>query len=244
MTDDGQLLHQYLKDKSDAAFAELVRRHLGLVYHSALRQLGGDAHGANDDTQEVFIQLARYASSVRFHPTLAGWLYQTTHFKVREEIRARRRRQIREQKAQLMHEQSVMPEPAVAWEQLRPILDEIVMGLGPTDREAVILRYFKGQSFSAIGAELGLTEDTAQKRVDRALDKLRGSLAKKEISSSAKLPSDCCVARNRGAWPRPPAWSSASRGRRWPPSPISHPPPSACCNSRARPRPPPVRPAP
>ncbi len=185
MTDDGQLLHHYVKEQSEAAFAELVRRHVGFVYHSALRQLGGDAHGAEDVAQDVFIHLARHAGEVRHHPALAGWLYQTTHFKAREAIRARRRRQIREQKAHAMHQQETAPEPLFDWGPLRPVLDEAVMDLGATDREAVVLRYFQGRSFSDIGAALGLTEGTAQKRVDRALDKLRGLLARRQSASSS-----------------------------------------------------------
>ena len=67
-----------------------------------------------------------------------------------------------------------------------PVLDEAGDGFSnrPTG-EAVVLRYFQGRSFADIGAALGLTEGTAQKRVDRALDKLRGLLARRQIASSS-----------------------------------------------------------
>jgi len=42
MTDDAELLRRYATDRSEAAFAELVRRHVDLVYSTALRQMGGD----------------------------------------------------------------------------------------------------------------------------------------------------------------------------------------------------------
>ena len=58
MTPDGELLRRYL-DGSEAAFAELVRRHINLVYRAAIRRVGGNAHAADDVTQKVFIALAQ-----------------------------------------------------------------------------------------------------------------------------------------------------------------------------------------
>jgi len=43
MTSDGELLRRYAESDSEDAFAELVRRHLDLVYSAALRQVNGDA---------------------------------------------------------------------------------------------------------------------------------------------------------------------------------------------------------
>jgi hypothetical protein len=79
MTDDAELLRRYAAERSEEAFAELVQRHLNLVYRSALRQLGGDAHRAEDVAQSVFALLAHKAASLSGHPNLAGWLYTTTH---------------------------------------------------------------------------------------------------------------------------------------------------------------------
>jgi len=50
---DQQLLRDYAGSRSEAAFAELVRRHIDLVYSAALR-LVIDAHQAEDVTQGVF----------------------------------------------------------------------------------------------------------------------------------------------------------------------------------------------
>ena len=46
MTDDSALLDRYVVDHSEAAFGEIVERHIGVVYHAALRQLHGDADQA------------------------------------------------------------------------------------------------------------------------------------------------------------------------------------------------------
>ncbi|MEO5958645.1 MAG: sigma factor-like helix-turn-helix DNA-binding protein, partial [Opitutaceae bacterium] len=70
-------------------------------------------------------------------------------------------------------------------DRLRPVLDAAMLELNEADREAVLLRFFGGRSFAEVGAALRMPEDTARKRVERALDKLHGLLARRGIASSA-----------------------------------------------------------
>lgn len=72
MTDDGQLLQRYTRERSEAAFGELVTRHIDLVYSVGLRVAGGDSHLAQDVTQTVFLDLARKAHSLPRDAVLAG----------------------------------------------------------------------------------------------------------------------------------------------------------------------------
>jgi len=72
MTDDAQLLRQFTDEGSQAALAELVRRRIDFVYATALRQVGGDAHLAQDVTQSVFLALARSARSLARRQVLTG----------------------------------------------------------------------------------------------------------------------------------------------------------------------------
>lgn len=182
--DDAELLRRYAEAGAEDAFAELVRRYVGLVYQAARRQTGGDAHRAADITQAVFTLLARKAGTLRRHETLAGWLHATTRFTALRAFRTERRRRQRETEAQ--HMQEIMREEAggADWERLRPVIDQVLAELNAADRDAVLLRFFAARPLAEIGARLGLTENAARMRVERALDKLRERLARRGIASS------------------------------------------------------------
>ncbi len=182
---DAELLRQYCAARAENAFAELVRRHLNLVYFAALRRAGGNETLAKEIAQDVFTALARQAASLAHHATLAGWLYTTTRFTATKALRAERRRKDREQEAHLMSEPTTEEAHVADWERLRPLLDAALDELNERDREAVLLRCLQGQPFSAIGATLNLSEDAARMRVDRALDKLHTLLAKRGVTSTS-----------------------------------------------------------
>ena len=137
MMDDAELLRRYAREKSEDAFAELVKRHLDLVYATALRQLAGDTHRSEDVAQSVFVALARKASSLTGHPSLAGWLYLSTHHAAAQVVRSEQRRRAREQEAQTMHHLLSSSPSAADWDRVRPVLDEAMRELNKPDREAV-----------------------------------------------------------------------------------------------------------
>ena len=183
MTDDATLLQRYARDRSESDFAELVRRHLNLVYSAALRQVNGDAHLAQDVTQLVFTDLARKAAQLAGHRVLAGWLFTSTRFAAAKLVRGEQRRRTREQEARLMQESD--PSASLDWERVRPVLDDALAELDERDREAILLRYLEGHDFASVGAKLALTDNAARMRVDRAVDKLRSLLARRGVTSSA-----------------------------------------------------------
>lgn len=185
MSDDAELLRRYAADRAEDAFAELVRRHLTLVYSAALRTVGGDAHLAEDVTQQVFTDLARKAPALAGRTGLAGWLHTSTRFAAAKVVRAEQRRRVREQKAQTMQETHHDSGPQPEWERIRPVLDAALGELGELDREAVLLRFFEGRALAEVGNRLALTETAARSRVDRALDRLRALLARRGVTSTS-----------------------------------------------------------
>jgi RNA polymerase sigma factor (sigma-70 family) len=184
MIEDAALLRRYAEDRREDAFAELVRRRLDLVYGVALRKVGGDAHLAQDVTQRVFTDLALKAAVLARHPSLTGWLFTSTHYAATQLVRAEQRRRAREEKAQAMNELLHDSAPAIDWERLRPLLDDLIRDLGERDREAVLLRFFERRPLAEIGAKLCLTEEGARSRVDRAVAKMRTMLARRGIAST------------------------------------------------------------
>src|SRR5580704_8914415 len=99
MTEDSELLRLYAESRSEEAFAELVRRRIGLVYAVALRRTGGDVHAAKDAAQSVFVDLARKAAALSRRPVIVGWLCRSALFAASDVMRDQQRRLAREQKA-------------------------------------------------------------------------------------------------------------------------------------------------
>jgi RNA polymerase sigma factor (sigma-70 family) len=176
---DMQLLQDYYRQGLEEAFAALVERHINLVYSVALRQVGNAAH-AEEITQAVFVILARKAARLRPGIVLEAWLHETTRLTALSFLRGERRRQFREQEAYM---QSVLQESAdiSAWKQLAPLLDEALSRLGEKDRAAVVLRFFKDKSLRDIAAALRISEAAAQRRVLRAVEKLRLFFTKRGV---------------------------------------------------------------
>jgi RNA polymerase sigma factor (sigma-70 family) len=133
--DDGALLGQYVGDHSDEAFAELVARHVNLVYSVAIRQVGNQ-HQAEEITQAVFIILARKAKGFRHDKALSSWLFQATRLTASNFFRSEMRRHRREQEAQ-MESQLNEPEGGV-WQQIAPMLAAAVASLNERDRRAIV----------------------------------------------------------------------------------------------------------
>jgi RNA polymerase sigma factor (sigma-70 family) len=185
MTPDSELLRHFARTNSEDTFAELVKRHVNLVYSAALRQVGGDAHLAKDVAQTVFTDLARKASALSRRHHLSGWLYTSTHFAAAKMTRSETRRRDREE--QFMREPNTESAPAAEWEHLRPLLDDVMHELKEADRNAILLRYFENRPFAEVGAKLGLNENAARMRVERALEKLRAIFAKRGVVTTSAL---------------------------------------------------------
>jgi RNA polymerase sigma factor (sigma-70 family) len=175
------LLGEFRRTRSDAAFGELVRRYTNLVFSVARRRIANLAL-AQEVTQVVFIRLARAAPNIRSDAELVAWLHRTTVHASIDLWRTESRRQAREQTAITM--QPDHPEQTV-WNEIAPNLDELLNELNENERRAILLRFFDERSMREVGAACGITEDAAKMRVSRGIEKLRTSFSKRGVSCSA-----------------------------------------------------------
>jgi RNA polymerase sigma factor (sigma-70 family) len=183
---DAELLREYVARANEAAFREIVTRHADLVYASALRQ-ARSPELARDIAQTVFADLVRRAPSLgqtlSENASLVGWLYRSTRFETHTRLRDDRRRQARERQA--MENFDPTSEISTEWERVGPVLDEAMAELSDEDRDALLLRFFKNHDFRAIGVVLGVSDDAAQKRVSRALERLRAEFTRRGVTTTA-----------------------------------------------------------
>ena len=178
---DLQLLARYTGQHAEDAFAELVRRHLDLVFSAALRQVRSPQL-AEEVAQSAFTDLAHQARRLAPDTILTAWLYQVTRRTAIDVVRREARRQHREQVA---CELNAMNTPAADWTHIEPLLDEAMQALEETDRTAVLLRYFENKSAREMAQTLGTTEDAAQRRVSRAVERLRQFFDKRGVTIGA-----------------------------------------------------------
>ncbi len=181
-TDDMELLREYAMRHSEEAFATLVSRHIDLVYAAALRHTRNH-HQAQEVTQAVFVVLARKAGSLSPRTVLAGWLFQTARLTAANHVRGEIRRVRREQEACMQSEPNASTEES--WQHVTPILNEIIGDLREKDRDAIVLRFFQGKNYRQVGTALGASEEAAQMRVGRALEKIRKMFARRGVVLSA-----------------------------------------------------------
>ena len=185
MGNANELLGEYARSGSESVFRELVDRHVNMVYSAALREADGNPTLAAELTQLVFVGLGRKAASLIPHPALAGWLYTSVRWMAANARRAEDRRQRRRLEYQTMSELHSSESPESTWQQVRPVLDDVLHELGETDRAVIVLRYFEDLSLKQVGQQLGLNENAARMRVDRALEKLHDLLSRRGIKSTS-----------------------------------------------------------
>jgi RNA polymerase sigma factor (sigma-70 family) len=184
---DHELLDSFTSRKDQAAFAELVRRYIDLVYNACLRQTRGSPDLADDATQAVFFLLARRGGRISKRVVIAGWLYTTARHAASNALRAERRRRHHERRAGLNMPMTSSPpgdasRESSLWQQAAPILDDALNALAARDRDALLLRYFQNKSTRDVSIELAVSEEAARQRVSRAVDKLRRAFARRGMA--------------------------------------------------------------
>jgi RNA polymerase sigma factor (sigma-70 family) len=180
---DGRPLERFAAGRDPEAFAEIVRRHGGLVLDVCRRVLGHQ-HDAEDAFQATFLVLSRRAAAVRRHESLASFLHGVARrcaLRLRTDLAKRRR-----------HErQAVTPQaeaPAdLTWNEVRQAVDEELARLPEKYRAPLVLCYLQGKTQREAARELGWGEGMFRGRLDRGRERLRARLTRRGLAPTAVL---------------------------------------------------------
>jgi RNA polymerase sigma factor (sigma-70 family) len=189
LSEEGQLLSQYVDTQSQEAFGQLVDRYVNLVHAAARRQVG-DGDLARDVTQAVFLVLAEKAAELKHDRPLSAWLLQVTRYASANAVRARLRRARHEQRAAQMATTTTATTTTIGddsnseWQRLSPLLDEGMGRLRAKDRDVLLLRFFEQKTAREVADAMGISEDAAEKRIARAVAKLRDFFQRRGVAVS------------------------------------------------------------
>jgi RNA polymerase sigma factor (sigma-70 family) len=181
------LLAEYAQTGSPEALNRIIAAHGGLVHSACLRILN-DAHQAEDAAQAVFLIFAQKARGLRADTVLPTWFYRTAVFVAQRARRSKINRDKYEREAAAMRERNAEQahEQVELWQSMRPHIDEALELLPSAERDAVVLRYFCGNSESEAAKALACPIGTFSSRVTRGLGKLREMLRKRGIVFSVE----------------------------------------------------------
>ena len=187
---DGQLLGRFLDDRGEsgeAAFGVLVDRHGPMVFGVCLKTLG-HAQEAEDAYQATFLVLASRARSIRNREALGAWLFGVARkvaARARSEALRRRTLEARSPDSASGRE----PAPMVDGDEIAALLEEVARLRRPL-REAVVLCYLQGLTYTSAAEALGISEGTIRGRLARAREILRAKLGRRGLvrDSSASAP--------------------------------------------------------
>ncbi|MBM3334586.1 sigma-70 family RNA polymerase sigma factor [Candidatus Sumerlaeota bacterium] len=190
---DDQILMRQLQEGDQTAFEQIVRHWeqpmLNFFYRSV-----GDLDAAEDLRQDLFVRLYTYRSSYRGDGTFRAWLYQLATNLLRSYLRRPRPAfsldgdtPDSESERLEMHDQAPRASEIIQRQQSEQIVRQMLDGLSPDDREALVLRFFEGLPYGEICQALGIAESSAKSRVYRAIERLRKMIARQGLTASDLL---------------------------------------------------------
>ena len=180
---DPDLLSEWLTHQRELAFHALVSRYAGLV-HATARRSCGDESMAAEVSQLTFITLARKARSLTSCASLGGWLHHTAMLHAKN---LHRQSQRENRKLRLLAMENHSHSDDDAWREVRPVIDEALAALAAKDREALLLRFYRALSVQDVAVTLGIGTDAAQKRIERAVVRLRTKLTRRGVQTGGSL---------------------------------------------------------
>ncbi len=179
---DAQLLTRWLAHRDEAAFELLLWRH-GPTVRGVCRRLLQRPQDIEDAFQATFLVFLRKAGTIGKRDAVASWLYKVAYRIALDARRLAARQELLDGKDVLV------PAPqtadALAWRDVRPVLDDEVNRLPHRYRRVFVLCYLQGKSNEEAARELGLPTGTVQSQLSRARAKLRVRLTRRGVTLTA-----------------------------------------------------------
>jgi RNA polymerase sigma factor (sigma-70 family) len=180
---DRELLHRFVQQRDEAAFAALVQRH-GPMVLSVCRRVLRHVHDAEDACQAAFLVLARKAGSIRKSESLGSWLHGVAFRSAANLKRQVARRHAHEKPAA---DVAQADNGDVSWWEVRAVLDEELRRLPARYQAPLVLCYLEGKTRDEAAQELGWSTGTLRGRLERGRDLLRSRLVRRGLTLSASL---------------------------------------------------------
>lgn len=156
-----------------AVFAELVRRHSG-VLRTCLRRIGASPQDADDMAQEALMVAYERLEEYRFDGPFAAWLKRIAARRYLKRVRGDKRYMLTDDPA--IYEAETPQDDGFRAHNLEAALN----GLKPVERLCVCLSFAGDLSHQDIADELKLPLGTVKSHLKRALERLRAILAPTE----------------------------------------------------------------
>jgi RNA polymerase sigma-70 factor (ECF subfamily) len=164
------------------ALEELVRRTSRLVY-ARLYLETGDAHQAEDLTQETYLQAVRSLPTLQAPGQFRSWLLKIADNALIDAVRNRNRRKRAEPPrapAEMLNQipgNGLNPAEAAQAAEERSNVLAVMRSLPDDYRQPLMLRYFGGADYETMEVQLGLSNGALRGMLHRGLKMLKDKLA-------------------------------------------------------------------
>lgn len=179
---DITLLRRYADDRDETAFAEIVRRYAGMVYAACYRVLQ-DKQLAEDVTQETFLKLMRKPAHVSL--SLGGWLHKAATQLAIDMSRSESARRRRERAHSQDHVEFL--EDQKSWKEISETIDRAMVELPEEARDLLVQHFILGRCQKEIADERSVSVATICRRVNDAMEQLRGVLRRRGMSMATSM---------------------------------------------------------
>jgi len=176
---DEELILEFQKNNTEAAFNILVQRYKNPLTNFVFRFLG-DYEACADIVQETMIKVYRYKDSYSSVAKFSTWVYTIAGNLARTEYRRKRRRNIfsindfgEDHSTYDLPDESYRPDVITDSGIKDEIIQKALLKVKETYREAVVLRDIQGMSYEEISEILKVNEGTVKSRINRGRAQLQ-----------------------------------------------------------------------